>query len=76
MSMKMKTTTLRSQELNCPSCVAKIEGALGALDGVNEAKVHFTTGRIVVRHDPERVTPAELAGAVGKAGYAAKVSAF
>ncbi|MEL7674654.1 MAG: heavy-metal-associated domain-containing protein, partial [Chloroflexota bacterium] len=32
-------TILRSQELSCPSCVAKIEKALNGLDGVEAAKV-------------------------------------
>lgn len=71
-----KKTLLRSQELNCPSCVAKIEKALTALDGVETAKVHFTTGRIEVRHDPARVSPEDLAKTVRATGYEAKVAAF
>lgn len=70
------TTTLRSQELSCPSCVAKIERALDRLNGVDEANVHFATGRIVVKHDPALATKDDLVRAVGDAGYTAKVSAF
>jgi copper chaperone CopZ len=69
-------TVLRSGELTCPSCISKIERALRALDGVTGANVHFTTGRIEVEHDPERVSPARLAGTVTSLGYAATVSAF
>lgn len=69
-------TVLRSGELTCPSCIAKIERALKTLDGVSSAKVHFATGRIEVEHDPERVRPEQLAGAVSALGYAARVSAF
>lgn len=72
----IKTTTLRSTELSCPSCIAKIEGALRAVDGVSEATVHFGSGRITVKHDPERVSPQDLAKTIGKVGYQAKVSAF
>ncbi len=68
-------TLLRSQELTCPSCVAKIEKALTSLQGVKEAKVHFNTGRIEVEHDPA-VNSAELVKAVQSVGYEAKVSAF
>ena len=32
-------TILRSQELSCPSCAAKIEKALNALDGVQQARL-------------------------------------
>ena len=69
-------TVLRSQELTCPSCVAKIEGALRRLDGVQRAKVHFTTGRIEVEHDAEAVAPDALARVVTGVGYAANVAPF
>ncbi len=69
-------TILRSQELSCPSCVAKIEKALKALDGVTEATVHFNTGRIVVEHDPVAVKGDQLVTAVRAAGYEAKIAAL
>lgn len=72
----MKKTLLRSQELSCPSCVAKIETALKSLDGVVDAKVFFNTGKIEVQHDPERVKAEELVKAVRSVGYEAKVAAF
>jgi copper chaperone CopZ len=76
MEEKMKKTVLRSQELTCPSCVAKIEKALTALEGVSEAKVFFNTGRIEVQHDPEKASPEKLAGAIRAVGYEARVSPF
>ena len=69
-------TILRSKELSCPSCVAKIEKALLAVGGVEAAKVHFNTGRIEVQHDPERVGGADLEKAVRAVGYEARVSVF
>ena len=69
-------TILRSGQLTCPSCITKIERALTTLEGVSAAKVHFTTGRIEVEHDPERVRPEQLASTVTALGYAARVSAF
>lgn len=69
-------TLLRSQELTCPSCVAKIEKALHRLDGVQRAKVHFTTGRIEVEHDAEAIAPDALARAVTGVGYATNVAPF
>ncbi len=69
-------TILRSQELSCPSCVAKIEKALKAIDGVEQAAVHFNTGRIEVEHDPEAVKSDALIKAVRAVGYESKVAPF
>lgn len=69
-------TQLRSKDLSCPSCVAKIEKALQTLEGVASAKVHFTTGRIEVDHDPDRVSSEELADSLKDIGYNVRVSAF
>jgi copper chaperone CopZ len=69
-------TILRSQEFSCPSCVAKIEKALKGVPGVEEAKVHFNTGRIVVEHNPDRASTDELIKTVRATGYEAKVAPF
>ena len=72
----MKKTLLRSQELSCPSCVAKIEKVLKALDGVSEAKVYFNSGKIEIEHDPQKVKAQDLVRAVKSAGYEASESVF
>lgn len=72
----MKKTILRSKELTCPSCVAKIEKALTAVPGVEKAEVFFNTGRIEVQHDPEKADAEKLVGAVRSVGYESRVSPF
>lgn len=72
----LRTTTLRSDEFSCPSCVTKIETKLNGLDGVDNAEVKFSSGRILVRHDPEKVSVRELVDAVAAVGYTAKPSAI
>jgi copper chaperone CopZ len=69
-------TILRSQEFSCPSCVVKIEKALKGVAGVEAAKVHFNTGRIVIEHDPGQASTDELIKTVRAAGYEAKVAPF
>lgn len=69
-------TLLRSKELSCPSCVAKIEKALKALDGVQDARVYFNTGRIEVEHDPQKTGGDELVQAVRSVGYESAISPF
>lgn len=69
-------TVLRSDELSCPSCVAKIEKVLQALPGVESAHVRFNTGRIEVNHDPQLATVGALVETVLRTGYAARPAAF
>lgn len=69
-------TILRSDELSCPSCVRKIENSLHGLEGVYEATVHFTTGRIEVEHDPETAPPQRLVEQVEQMGYSARVGSL
>ena len=69
-------TILRSQGLSCPSCVAKIEKSLHAVQGVSKAQVFFNTGRIEVEHDPQLIEVDALIEAVRSAGYDAKEAAF
>lgn len=72
----LKRTTLRAKELNCPSCVGKIERALSQAPGVTSATVHFSTGRIVVEHDPSVAPINDLIDIIGKVGYVAKATGF
>jgi copper chaperone len=73
---KLKNTTLRSDEFTCPSCIAKIETKLGGLDGVESAEVKFSSGRILVSHDPQKVSVRDLVDAVADVGYTARPSAI
>jgi copper chaperone CopZ len=69
-------TILRSKELTCPSCIAKIEKALTKIEGVETAKVFFSTGRIEVEHNTDLVQVKDLEKAIQAVGYEARVSAF
>ena len=72
----MTRTILRSNELSCPSCIVKIEKALGRVDGVHRAEVKFNSGKIEVEHDPARVPPEVLVETVRAVGYESEVSPF
>ena len=69
-------TTLRSQDLSCPSCVSTVESSLTGTEGVTDATVHFNTGRIEVTYDAEQISEDDLVSVVERAGYEAEVSAF
>lgn len=70
----LRTTNLHSNELTCPSCIAKIEKRLHALPGVERATVHFGSGRIEIVHDDVPVE--DLVAAVRRAGYRAAPRGF
>ena len=69
-------TILRSEDLTCPSCIVKIEKALGGLNGVDRAEVKFNSGKIEIEHDPARTSTAQLVEAVRAVGYESRVSPF
>lgn len=72
--MALKSTTLRSDEFSCPSCVTKIETKLHSLEGVDKAEVKFSSGRILVDHNPEVASVKDLVKAIADVGYTAKPS--
>lgn len=74
--MKSSKTILRSDDLSCPSCVSNIESKLNLTEGVSGARVHFSTGRIEVEHDPEITSEKKLIEIVRQSGYEASVSQF
>lgn len=69
-------TTLRSNEMSCPTCVNSIETFLNKIDGITGATVYFNTGKIEVEHDAGKVSEQELVDAVRKVGYESDVSVF
>lgn len=75
-STSLKTTTLRSNEFSCPSCVEKIETRLKGLDGVESAEVKFASGRVIVSHDPAKASVRNLVDAIAEVGFTVKPSAI
>jgi Cu+-exporting ATPase len=55
--------------MTCASCVRRIEKALNKVEGVVEASVNLATEKARVVYDPAAASPAQLRGAVEKAGY-------
>ncbi|MGE5344252.1 MAG: heavy metal translocating P-type ATPase [Candidatus Omnitrophota bacterium] len=56
--------------MNCVNCAAAIERGLKKLNGVEEARVHFASNRLVIRFDPVQVEPVRIEQTVRKLGYA------
>lgn len=65
------TTALRLpiEGMTCAACATRLEKALGRVPGIESAAVNFALEQADVDVDPELVTPADVAVAVGKAGF-------
>jgi Cu+-exporting ATPase len=61
--------TLPVRGMHCAACVAKVEGALTGVPGVDAAAVNLATERATVAFDPDRVDVGALQAAVAAAGY-------
>jgi Cu+-exporting ATPase len=55
--------------ISCASCVARIEGAVLALPGVDRAAVNMATERVTIDYDPGRLGVGQLREAIVGAGY-------
>jgi Cu+-exporting ATPase len=62
-------SALSVQGMNCASCVAHVRKAAEATDGVEVCDVNLARGRAVVRFDPQRTSPDQVAAAITEAGY-------
>lgn len=63
--------TLQAQVcgMDCGSCAKTIEKSLKQMPGVAEASVSFTTGRLSVSYDPQRVNQTEIPERITALGY-------
>ena len=61
--------------MHCASCIARVEQALLAVDGVSEAHANLATNQVSVVVDAQRVTEQDVEQAVQQAGYRARPAA-
>ncbi|SEQ71655.1 Copper chaperone CopZ [Virgibacillus subterraneus] len=65
----MKTIKFQLEPLTCPSCIKKIEGKAGKMEGVEEAKVMFNSSKVKATFDQDKVTSEDLKTTIEKLGY-------
>jgi len=58
----MVQEVLSVPEVTCQHCISAIEGAVGALDGVEAVRVDLDRKDVAIRYDGARVAPAMRAG--------------
>lgn len=65
----MSKVQFQLEPLTCPSCIKKIESALGKMDGVQDAKVLFSSSKVKISFNNDQVTSEELQQIIKKLGY-------
>lgn len=70
----MANVKLRITGMTCSHCQAKVEKALKGVSGVYTAVIDLPDGEAEVDFDDDRVTTAQLIGAVPEEGYGAKLA--
>lgn len=68
------TVRLHISKMNCVTCTVTVRVALKKLAGVYDATVSYSDSLGVVRYDPKRVTPTQIAEHLTRfTGYPAKI---
>ncbi len=67
------SVTLAVDNMTCSGCVATVTKAVRGVPGVLAADVTLDPPRAIVRFDPARVAPEQLAAAAAAVGYPARV---
>lgn len=65
----MTTKTYQLETLTCPSCMAKIQGALKRTNGVKEAEVLFNSSRAKVTFDETAVQSETIKKTIESLGF-------
>ena len=62
-------TVLSVPDVSCEHCVKTIDGALGALAGVQAVSTDIPTKTVRLRYDPAQVTMEHIEATLDDAGY-------
>ena len=65
----MTETTLDVPEVTCSHCIGAIEGAVGALEGVEAVKVDLDRKDVTVNYDESSVSLTSIISAIEGEGY-------
>jgi copper chaperone len=68
--MHMHEVTLQAPEIHCDHCKMSIEGAVGALEGVESVDVAIADATVRVSYDDTRIELGSIKEAIEEQGYA------
>lgn len=65
----MKVAEFQLEPLTCPTCVRKIEGALGKMDGIEDSRVLFNSSKVKLKLDESETKPEDVKERIEKLGF-------
>ncbi len=65
----MKRVAIQMEELVCPSCAKKIEGALKKADGVDEVNILFNASKAKINFDENKTDVEKLSKIIKDLGF-------
>lgn len=65
----MQSIVLDVKGMSCGHCVKAVEGAVGALDGVQKVDVKLEEGKVEVEFAAEKVSVEKIKEAIDEEGY-------
>lgn len=65
----MKRAEFHLEPLTCPTCVRKIEGALGKVKGVKEPRVLFNSSKVKLIFDEATANLDDIEQTIKRLGY-------
>jgi len=65
----METATYTAPAISCEHCQHAIEGAVGALQGVQTVTVDIPTKRVNVSYDPDQLGREQIEATLAEEGY-------
>jgi copper chaperone CopZ len=73
---KLATVTIHIEGMTCGGCAVSVRQALAKRAGVKSVEVSFEQKRAIVKYDPAKVTPEQLAEAINQIGFKAREGAI
>lgn len=65
----MTQAVLSVPEVHCGHCVSSIEGAVKALDGVDDVRVDLDSRNVTIKFDESRLERSDIATVIEAVGY-------
>ena len=65
----MKKAEFQLETVTCPSCIKKIESTLNKTEGVDSAKVLFSSSKVKAEFDESKISAEKINEVISNLGY-------